>query len=350
MARSRLGRFADYAAGISSGGPAGRYVGWVGHDNLGDEALVEAVSRYFEPIRLVADVPAPLRRLDDRIPIRLAVLGGGTLLGARQYWRRFEGLRKRSEVAVAFGAGVEDPAFPNTRSVGAREAALLSNCDYVGVRGPRSETLLAALGVEVEVLGDPIFCFVQADSFWTPTGRVLGVNIGATHGQMWGGSQRYLELMADLVSGAVAQGWSVEYFTVWPDDLGPTRHVMAESGTETAHVHEVYESAASFLEVVRGCQVFVGTRMHAVALSLCAGVPSVMLEYRPKCRDLMDSIDLGDLCLRLDRTDAESTLDLVTGLADDPARERTTGMDRMRTFRGLQEARARSILDMAGGA
>jgi polysaccharide pyruvyl transferase WcaK-like protein len=51
--------------------------------------------------------------------------------------------------------------------------------------------------------------------------------------------------------------------------------------------------------------VFVGTRLHSVVLATCAFVPSVMLEYRPKCRDYMLSIGQEDYVIRTDKFRSE---------------------------------------------
>jgi polysaccharide pyruvyl transferase WcaK-like protein len=44
---------------------------------------------------------------------------------------------------------------------------------------------------------------------------------------------------------------------------------------------------------------FVGIRLHSVIMAMCAGVPSIMLSYAPKCLDFMTSVDLQALAIDL---------------------------------------------------
>ena len=61
------------------------------------------------------------------------------------------------------------------------------------------------------------------------------------------------------------------------------------SGTDR-YIHCIYDDHELFTSKVRELTAFVGMKLHATALATCALTPSVMLEYRPKCRDYMQSI------------------------------------------------------------
>jgi polysaccharide pyruvyl transferase WcaK-like protein len=59
------------------------------------------------------------------------------------------------------------------------------------------------------------------------------------------------------------------------------------------------------------CDVFVGIKLHSVILSYCANTPAIMVEYQPKCRDFMASIDMEQYNVRVDEFKSEITKKLV---------------------------------------
>src|SRR5690606_23065966 len=109
-----------------------RYVGWVGYDNLGDEAMLEAARRLL-----------PWAQVEvSGTPRHLLVLGGGTLINRRTYlgWVA-ERDSPRVERAV-LGTGVASPAYWAVTEPVEGWLRWLSTCAYVGVRGPHSEATL----------------------------------------------------------------------------------------------------------------------------------------------------------------------------------------------------------------
>ena len=47
-------------------------------------------------------------------------------------------------------------------------------------------------------------------------------------------------------------------------------------------------------------RLFVGIKLHAVALAMCANVPALMVEYRPKCLEFMNTMGMGRFVVRSD--------------------------------------------------
>src|SRR5262249_62330287 len=61
----------------------GWYVGWVGHDNLGDEAIYAVIRDAFRPVRVFSPSPslaAEFRGSSRRRKYDFAIIGGGTLI------------------------------------------------------------------------------------------------------------------------------------------------------------------------------------------------------------------------------------------------------------------------------
>jgi hypothetical protein len=352
--RARLALWAS-----SHSKPRVAYVGgWLGHNNLGDEALFSANQVMFPGVSLY-----PMKgRREDAAPARLtrvfhsAMLAGGTIINKNN-----DGLMRArrmldiAERCFVFGTGVADPEFWESRKLEGGEpwrnnlvqwVNLLRRCDYVGVRGPLSQRILTGAGLaNVEVIGDPVLTFADGSRGMRYHEKTLGLNVSIGDGHMWGEDEKsVLKGLVRLASLAKDAGWKVVWFVVLPKDYSVTEHAAKETGTDE-RIHAIYTDHAKYLDLVSESSVFVGIKLHAVVLATCAGVPSIMLEYRPKCRDYMESIQQGHLCKRVDLATTEDLWEQVLelhGKREEYARQLAEGISRLRT---IQQQKACSIAD-----
>jgi polysaccharide pyruvyl transferase WcaK-like protein len=286
--------------------------------NLGDVSLFEAYKRLFSehnivhyPGGRVLLIASKLMRLSGA-----AVLGGGTLIN-RWGLSAFQECAEIFSKICVFGTGVANPAFwserPERRDTLDRWKPVLERCVYIGVRGPLSGESLADIGIKnVEVVGDPVLVYARKDG---PTRSYLpnslGLNLGTSLGNVWGSEESLWREYVKLAKTAKQSGWDVSWFIVWPKDLGLTKEAANLSGTAD-HMYEVYRDTDEYLHLVEPLSAFVGMKLHAVALATCAYVPSMMLEYRPKCRDYMASIGQEHHTIRTDEFRAEEMWDIIS--------------------------------------
>lgn len=344
------------------------YVGWAGRHNLGDDAIFVALQSRLEPAELV-EVPlypaevASFLVHGDRSRLRHAhpLLGGGTVIG-RWNWRvhlRTALLLARARPAVMIGAGVEDPAFGGRHSFGSerelrRWRALLAQFDRVTVRGPCSQQLLAEVGVHAEVVGDPALLLeppVPVD----PESHTVGVALGFGD-DLWGHSQdAVVHAVAGTLAELAARGWDVRFFVVNPEDRRSAERCALAAGLDPARtpILPAVEPADYLREVAR-CTVVIGQRLHAVVLAACAAVPAVMIEYQPKCRDFMASIDGTDWLVRTDHIASGPVLDRVLAAAasrdqESQRIEETVGVLRSRLAGELTRVREITGVDAPSG-
>jgi len=170
-----------------------------------------------------------------------------------------------------------------------------------------SAELLSDAGVSnVEVIGDPVLAFAteQSPGNTSYITNSIGLNIGQAKGCLWGSEDYICAEYVKLAALAKKTGWQVRWFVVYPPDLPITRKVAQLSET-AEEIHEIYFHPQKYIELVRPLSIFVGMKLHAVALATCAFVPSIMLEYQPKCRDYMQSIGQNDMVVRTDKFRAE---------------------------------------------
>ncbi|MGZ6976767.1 MAG: polysaccharide pyruvyl transferase family protein [Acidimicrobiia bacterium] len=311
--------------------PAFGYVGWSGRGNLGDDAIYEAIRARLQPARVIGAplYPQELARFlvsGERRELRRArpLLGGGTVLG-RANWRmhlRTTLLLARVRPALMLGAGVEDPVFSGTHSFSSagelgRWRHLLEEFDRVTVRGPRSKELLAQVGVDADVVGDPAL-LLEPELPTDPEERTLGVALGFGD-DLWGHSQ---EAVVDAVSAAVralaGSGWRIRFFVVNAEDREHAIKCARQAGLDPLRTAFLPAAdPAEYLAQVARCTVMVGERLHAVVLAAGARVPAVMLEYQPKCGDFMESIERTAWSVRTDAVTGGGLLARIEALAED---------------------------------
>jgi polysaccharide pyruvyl transferase WcaK-like protein len=278
------------------------YVGGTGDANLGDEAILEALRDLLAPSDLVSlSYPRTERRLSrlglsGRALFPAMLLSGGTLINPHFEPR----VRYAVDSGIAtwsFGTGVGGTGF-GMRDEDAHLDSwmpLLRSFHGLTVRGPRSAARLRAMGLHaVEVLGDPAL-------FLTPRmapARVhpprIALNVARPDGGA--GASDYDALERELIAALrplVAAGWGVTPIAMHRADVLPTTRVVRGLGVTTSVI--VADSADAFFGLCSPCTVTVGVRLHAAVLSCCAAVPPVLIGYRDKCADFMESINRGDL-------------------------------------------------------
>ncbi len=303
------------------------YVGGsLDYQNLGDEAMPLAYQRLFRGSTVIRYKPTcSIRPIRALWPFAAGVLAGGTVIGkapVSAYKRCFDVLAK----CFVFGTGVANPSFWSGRyDIKGRLddwKGLLQTCGYIGVRGPYSAQILSDIGVkDVEVIGDPVIALAdeQPISKEQVMTHSLGLNVGTSYGNIWGSEDTMFCEVVKLATIAKANSWKVEWFVVWPEDLKMTIDA-AEASNTSSQIHTIYDDPVTYLRRVRPLSVFVGMKLHAVVLATCAYVPSVMLEYRPKCRDYMASIGQEDATLRSDRFRADEAWELINAWDSDRCR------------------------------
>lgn len=311
------------------------YIGWVGHANLGDEAIFEACKRAFPAQRLIS-LPRDrtLSRIETVAPggaIEGGLLGGGTLVGWDTYLDAVGRLQARCPAVPisAFGIGVLDPGFdygrtaPNLGERLPRWVELLRSLNRVTLRGPRSQQILGELGLHAPVVGDPALLLADDPPAEPGAEGLLGLNIGISR-SIWGSDPvGLLEEIVRFGRTLTSRGWRIRFLPMWPADLAYIREAAERIGS-AAHVIDGYLDLDRTLDAMRECRVLVGLKLHAVVLASAVHVPSVMLEYQPKCADFQASLGRSEWSFRADRISAGTLVEHVEQLAQNYTSERAT--------------------------
>ncbi|MCU1427325.1 MAG: hypothetical protein JWL83_1325 [Actinomycetia bacterium] len=334
------------------------YLGWHGRGNLGDDAIRSGVAASLPgqqlldvplyPSDLLAMSPRMLRRLPSSVPF----LGGGTCVGRRN-WRvhvRCGLALARGRPASAVGVGVEDPAFSGRNSFSGggelqRWRSTLRAFDRVTVRGPRSAELLADVGVDAPVVGDPALA-LERPSRVVEEGRI-GVNIGFGD-DLWGHDpERVADAVAETCRELAARGHHLVGLAVNEADGPMLERVLGATGQPITI--DSPESPEAFAASAQQCSLVVAMRLHASVLAALSGTPTVSLEYQPKCRDFARSIGAEQHLVRTDQVSPSMLLDAALALFEQRASERARLLDAVDVLRArlrAEFAHVSSIVDV----
>ncbi len=300
------------------------YVGWTGYRNLGDESLYDAVNLLLKgyslyPCNRKTRNNPLLGLLENRGLLTSCCLGGGTLIysGNTNYDIVRKALQRRLPV-FSLGTGVIEPVWAAKEDEQEKHLKkwndIMKQFSSISVRGPRSKEILERCGINhVEVVGDPALIFSTVPVHNSPNrSRILGVNIGTSRGNVWGHNENHIITeLAEAIRLVQEKGWEVRIFSVWPEDDKTCRQLAKKINLSTGHIQKHYINANKFLQAAGQCSVFVGMKLHPVILACCAQVPSIMLEYQPKCADFMDSMEIRDYNIRVDSMEAAHVADLI---------------------------------------
>lgn len=316
---SRIEKYSRFIADYSRPcGPRVGYIGGVyGGRNLGDEALRIAATILFSDCTILEYPRKPeIAKLASRfLPVNNGLLAGGTLINQRILWLEVADIYvSKIPNFIVFGTGVGHPAFWDDRRKEWKE--ILKRCSFVGVRGPLSAQLLSDVHCcNIEIVGDPALVFALQDHEQSECyiQNMIGLNIGWDMAKQWGSGSQIISEMTKFVTLVREAKWRVRWFVICPSDIEITTRI-AEASNTADNICYVYDNPLQYIDFVKHCSVFVGTRLHSVVLACCAYVPTVMLEYRPKCRDFMQSIEHEHNVIKTDELRGEQIWELVRHL------------------------------------
>jgi hypothetical protein len=334
MKSTKLGRALRFILGdgfrVVLGGPVLPYV-CANIKNLGDVALKRAIQKLLPDIQIVPFATRVMQAiaLEQRLRnrIRWCCLGGGTLINSPGPLRDIERLMALNLRVFSFGTGVRLPEFWQHLTDYPQQfpqwLAHLRRFSAVTVRGPLSARALLINGIgNVYIVGDP------ALEFWVgggPTRRASGkiaINVGRAWGRIWGMDESgMLDRIHETCRLLLGLGYEITIISVWEKDRevadALAARLPASVRVQTAHIDSDVDT---YIALLSGCDGIIAVKLHAAVLALCAGTPTVSIEYQPKCRDFMDSLGLGEYCLRSDALEPQAVCALLLkAIRDQPS-------------------------------
>lgn len=303
--------------------------GYYGYDNIGDEALLQAI---VEPLRelvpeariIVLSVqPAKTARqykveAEDRFsPLRifsalrkadLLISGGGSLLQdvtgpfTIPYYLSIVAMAKLLGKPVMFYAQGVGPV--NRRFNKALVRLIADRADIITLRDEESKHILEQLGVRrppIIVTADPVFglagAVMQAEANRESAEllREFGLNKGsrpvvAVAAREWQDLSGYKTALAAACDHLAAGGWDVVLLPMqFPADLKTCKEIC-ELMRQPAKIVDRHPSANELLILTKEFDLLIGMRLHALIFAAANQVPHIGLSYDPKVRQFMEQI------------------------------------------------------------
>jgi len=261
------------------------YMGWLGHNNLGDEACFAGIANCLATHSIICWDIGPWNNpgLPD-----LSIVGGGTLLdlGFDTRAKSIRMLQLQNVPTIFWGTGV----LPHSGPIDPRTQQLLEEAAFVGVRGPQSLALLNAGGFTKGVLvGDPALLLATPNVVLGKVSKTIALNIGDARGRMLGNEQHVTEQAQRLISTLVRNGYEVIPFSMWPSD---EKYLGKLSLSEKVRIRKFNPSVLELMNFFKNCYCVIGMKLHSIVLSAAACVPFISIAYREKCLDFAASLGL----------------------------------------------------------
>ena len=254
------------------------YIGWLGHGNLGDEALFQINQKVFDKYQLIPDT--------EEQHSKITLFGGGTLL---PNWPCFIMPNKYN---FAFGVGVKDPRFWREFSPFTIKQIKRFKFRFLGVRGFESKRILEKWGIASKVIGDP--CLLYECKPLKRNARRTIVNVDFTP-ELWGSDQQRVFNTITNFCKILKKDSSPILLPLWKESIPYVRQI---SHATDIPIFKHWSNVDEVLRLLASSWLLIGEKLHSLVLSAATYTPFITLEYDPKCRDFVETLGMEKYILR----------------------------------------------------
>jgi len=315
------------------------YLGWLGHQNIGDELMWDL---FREKFHTKADNEKyKLTHTDKRLKNRLTynknllknydiiVLGGGSLLTPRYINILYHAIQVNKDIKIMiWGSGIdwiekrylnkfilkkgnigrinEFNIFPH-KGFTFKMQQIINHATFTCVRGHYTYKILQSMGLsldKVTVSGDPGLLLhpVNGENRFTSESNLIAVNWGTAKNRLYGRNEMKLEKeMAASIKELNEKGYKVRIYPIWKDDLLPCQRLFQLIGDkENVELITSLYDQHQIMELIKDCKFTINFKLHANVLSAATGIPFIALGYRFKTFDFAQSIGLESLVVSTD--------------------------------------------------
>lgn len=276
--------------------------GMFGPGNLGDEAMLVAALDNLPknrclPWQSYAHRPMLKELVRKRRRQHLLVAGGTLIHGGKTGWLDYVEMRSQQGARVSFfGTGI---AFTEseiaTRSKSYRRwSEVLKRSEEVHLRGQRSVELCRQMGCTADVFGDFAFLLHQPEVPIT-NHSARCETIGLNFGDCLGDQDQFEDACVALVKH-LSPRHKLAFSVVVRSDMEATQRIInrANIPEHSYTVTQHYFDPKAFINEIRDYRAFIGLKLHAAGLAMVAGVPALMIAYKPKSYDFMAPLTKQD--------------------------------------------------------
>lgn len=335
------------------------YIGWIGYNNLGDEILLKAHKRLFSNFCFIPyelnDSAHMYSSVMNKSYYSYGCLGGGTLIDGRNYWLKYIKDMFNQKIPIfCFGTGVSFTEFCSNINDVSQDYFLtwkkiLNQFKYIGVRGPRSKKQLESIGVtNVNVVGDTAIALAPITVPQRIHNKCVGICFGLNkESPISGNKSQYFNEMVKTCHKLINTGYTIKLLPIWSEDL-PSNILLQTQINDSKCVlnTQCFKSFEDYKNQVIECEYFIGQKLHSTIIATMFRIPSIMVGYRPKSRDYMESISMEKYLISTSDFTEYRTMQLFQELCSNYTRIREKLNIEIMNFRNIQYITARKITDL----
>jgi hypothetical protein len=313
------------------------YYGWLGHGNVGDEALFMVNKKIFSEYDLV---PSLFER--GRFSAQTKKIGQVSLIGGSSGIPEWTQWIRPTKYNYVFGASVQNPKFygkiASFDKVGIDKLRSF-NFRHFGVRGNRSKALLKEWGIESEVISDPCLSW-KSRKHVIRDSKKIAINVGSA-GLQWGKPEVVLREMGEVCRILKRDGYDLVLipFSTW--DVPDTKGLSQETGTE--FFSKWFDADSSF-ELISKCKLLIGTKIHSLVFSAASYTPFICLAYVPESLDFVGNMGFSDYSIPTSEVTAEGVMTLFHDLINKYESNQSRLVNSVEVYREKQRRFVSSIV------
>ena len=274
------------------------YVGWLGHGNIGDEALYPSNRKIFSSYRLV-----PGNRIQHS---RITLFGGGTVLPLRAL------SIMPNRYNYALGVGVDNPRLWGDLDRFLIERIKTFNFRLLSVRGNISRKILESWNIKSEVVGDPCL-ILRPDSYKRKEESLIGINVTTPRGFSLRDEQRIYRETMKLCKLLKKEGRHLVLIPFWKKDISYIKKISKEANID---ILENWTNIQHVLNFIASCNLLIGEKLHSIVFSASACTPFISLAYKPKCLDFVESVGFKEYAVKTNEMTTKRIMKLYRNLLD----------------------------------
>jgi colanic acid/amylovoran biosynthesis protein len=208
----------------------------------------------------------------------------------------------------------------------------------------------------VDMVDDRTKCHVVADSVFAlaDTGRIADILASPTSPAETGrvgvsvrnwnyvkdgqdGMRRYIDAVRRIVVSLVEQGKQVTFVSTcqgvpeYAHDDSKTAEVivseLAPSIRDKVTIDASFHTPDELMDLVKGFDFVVATRMHMMIMSLCVGTPVLPIAYEFKTKELAGRIGISDVLMDIDTISGDDAAAKLARFSRDLDRFRRTSLE-----------------------
>ncbi|TKX63970.1 polysaccharide pyruvyl transferase family protein [Halorubrum sp. GN12_10-3_MGM] len=308
------------------------YSGWIGENNIGDEAIYLANTKLFQNYQF-----SNIDYLNERDNV---LIGGGTVLPKTN---PIDSQKQDAEFVAAIGVGASSPEFWNQRfsqvDLGyylgkrghgsvldsryvqylLRPIKELSNTvtssnhylsesdfrclreyqlDYLGVRGPETQSLLSKYNIDSKIVGDTALILTPDKYYTNKQNRICIVLRDGKY--QWSKNDNYISTVVDLCN-SYSDTYKFIFMPFYPPDISLNKKAAARVENASFIDFCSFMNVRGAINEISKCDLVIGDKLHSNVLAACTYTPFVSLEYRPKNLDFARSVGMEEYNIRTDQ-------------------------------------------------